>query len=91
MGQIEADKLLEVLLEARNPCGIVTKNALVLRDLDLLAPMAAHSLVHVFISVTSLDARLARTMEPRTATPPARLRTIRELILPTGRKAYCFR
>ncbi|MGD9720611.1 MAG: PA0069 family radical SAM protein [Pirellulales bacterium] len=70
---------LEVMLEARQPVGIVTKNALVTRDLDVLARLAAESLVHVFVSVTTLDAELARTMEPRTATPQARLRAIREL------------
>jgi len=70
---------LEVMYEARQPVGIVTKNALVLRDLDLLAPMAALRLVHVNVSVTTLDAELARTMEPRTSTPEARLRTITEL------------
>ena len=78
---------LEVLLEARQPLGIVTKNALVTRDLDLLVPLAKRNLVHVFISLTTLDAELARTMEPRTATPVARLRAIRELSsagVPTG-------
>lgn len=70
---------LEVMLEARQPLGIVTKNALVLRDLDLLAPLAARNLAHVYISVTTLDDQLARAMEPRTATPQARLRAIREL------------
>ena len=58
---------------------IVTKNALVLRDLDILQPMAAQNLVHVNISLTTLDADLARSMEPRTSTPLARLRAIREL------------
>jgi DNA repair photolyase len=71
--------LLEVMLEARQPVGIITKNALVLRDLDLLKPMAEQRLVHVNISVTTLDSELARTMEPRTATPAARLRAICEL------------
>ncbi len=78
---------LEVLLEARQPLGIVTKNALVTRDLDLLAPLAAANLVHVFVSVTTLDDNLARTMEPRTAAPQARLRAIHELSqagVPTG-------
>jgi DNA repair photolyase len=70
---------LEVMLDARQPVGIVTKNALVTRDLDVLAPMAAENLAHVFVSVTTLDDSLARTMEPRTATPQARLRAIREL------------
>jgi DNA repair photolyase len=71
--------LIEVLLEARQPTGIITKNALVLRDLDLLAPMAALRLVHVTLSITTLDAQLARCMEPRTSSPPARLRAIAEL------------
>lgn len=78
---------LEVMLEARQPLGIVTKNSLVTRDLDLLVPLAKRNLVHVFISLTTLDADLARTMEPRTATPAARLRAIRELSsagVPTG-------
>jgi DNA repair photolyase len=71
--------LLEVMHEANQPVGIVTKNALIARDLDLLAPMAARNLVHVFVSVTTLDAELARRLEPRTASPEARLRTIRRL------------
>ena len=71
--------ILEVLLEARQPLGMVTKNALIVRDLDLLSELARHNLVNVAISVTTLDAELARTLEPRTATPAARLRAIREL------------
>ena len=67
---------LEVMLEARQPAMIITKNALIERDLDILAPMAERGLVNVFVSVTTLDAELARRMEPRTATPAARLRTI---------------
>ncbi len=70
---------LEVLLEARQPVGIVTKNALVCRDLDLLRELAVLRLVHVAVSVTTLDADLARTMEPQTSTPAARLRAIGEL------------
>jgi DNA repair photolyase len=70
---------LEVMLEARQPVGIITKNVLVTRDLDLLSPLAANHLVHVYLSITTLDAELARTMEPRTATPQAKLRAIREL------------
>ncbi len=70
---------LQVMLEARQPVGIVTKNALVARDLDLLAPLAAEQLVHVYLSITTLDASLARTMEPRTATPQAKLRVVKEL------------
>ena len=65
---------IEVALEARQPIGVITKNALILRDIDLLTEMAAMNLVHVSISITSLDAELARTMEPRTSTPAARLR-----------------
>jgi DNA repair photolyase len=71
--------LIEVLLEARQAFGIVTKNALVLRDLDLLRPLAELNLVHVNFSITTLDAELARTMEPRTSTPAAKLRAIRAL------------
>lgn len=70
---------IEVLHEARQPFAIVTKNALVTRDLDLLREMAALDLVHVAVSVTTLDAELARKMEPRTSMPAARLRAIRAL------------
>ncbi len=70
---------LEVALEARQPIGIVTKNALVLRDLDLLREMARLNFVHVHLSVTSLDEELARAMEPRTSRPAARLRAIATL------------
>ncbi|MEQ8785008.1 MAG: PA0069 family radical SAM protein [Pirellulaceae bacterium] len=71
--------LLEVMAEANQAVTLITKNALVLRDLDLLAPMAARKLVHVGVSLTTLDASLARTLEPRTSSPEARLRCIREL------------
>jgi DNA repair photolyase len=70
---------LELMLDARQPAMIITKNALIERDVDILGPMAAHRLVHVFVSVTTLDAALARRMEPRTATPAARLRTVAAL------------
>jgi len=70
---------LQVALECRQPIGIVTKNALVVRDLDILQPMAAQRLVHVNVSVTSLNPELARVMEPRTSIPAARLRAIRSL------------
>ncbi len=76
--QITRDCLV-VMLEARQPVAIVTKNAMVLRDLDILSEMAARGLVRVMISITTLDAELARSMEPRTATPAARLRTLSEL------------
>jgi DNA repair photolyase len=72
-------RCLQVATDANQPIGIITKSALVLRDLDLLAPMAARSLLHVNISVTTLDAGLARSMEPRTSSPAGRLRAIRAL------------
>lgn len=71
--------LLEVMLEARQPVGIITKNALVLRDLDLLTQLAELRLVQVNVSVTTLDAELARSMEPRTSSPAARLQAIAKL------------
>lgn len=70
---------LEVAAEARQPVSIITKNALVLRDVELLKDMAGDRLVHVNVSITTLDAALARSMEPRTSTPAARLRAVREL------------
>jgi len=72
-------QLIEVLAEHRHPLTIVTKNALVERDIDLLAPMARDHLVHVFISVTSLDNRLASTLEPRASAPHRRLQAIANL------------
>ena len=71
--------LLRVALQSRQPIGIVTKNALIERDLDLLTEMANHNLVHSFVSVTTLDPALARDMEPRTSIPSARLRAIESL------------
>ena len=73
-------RILEVLERAGHPVGIVTKSALVLRDLDILARMAKRDLVKVAISVTTLDAKLARTMEPRASTPPRRLDALRQLV-----------
>jgi DNA repair photolyase len=70
---------LQVLVEFRNPVAIITKNLLVTRDIDLLADLARDSAAAVFLSVTTLDADLARIMEPRTAQPAARLRAIKEL------------
>jgi DNA repair photolyase len=70
---------LEVALEALQPMSIITKNALVVRDLDLLREMAAHNTIRVFFSITTLYAELARTMEPRTSTPAARLRAVRAM------------
>jgi len=71
--------ILEVLSRVNHPVGVVTKSALVLRDLDLLAPMAEKGLAKVAISVTTLDRKLARLMEPRAATPELRLETIEKL------------
>jgi DNA repair photolyase len=73
-------RILEVLDAAGHPVGIVTKSALVLRDLDILARMAKRDLVKVAISVTTLDPKLARTMEPRATTPPRRLDALRQLV-----------
>ncbi len=71
--------ILEVLHETRHPVGIVTKSALVLRDLDLLAPMSRQGLARVWLSVTTLDGALARRLEPRAAGPQRRLDTVRAL------------
>jgi len=73
-------RILEVLERAGHPVGIVTKSALVVRDLDILARMAKRDLVKVAISLTTLDAALARTMEPRASTPPRRLEALRQLV-----------
>lgn len=71
--------VLEVLAEARHPVGIVTKGALILRDLDLIAPMAGQGLAAVGISLTTLDPAVARAMEPRVPGPAQRLRVIEAL------------
>jgi DNA repair photolyase len=70
---------LEVLAECRNPVGIVTKNSLVTRDIDLLTELARHDAAAVFVSLTSLDTKLRAGLEPRTSPPRARLRTIEKL------------
>ena len=71
--------VLEVLHDCHHPVSIVTKNATVERDLDLLGPMAEKGLAQVFVSVTTLDSDLARRMEPRTSSPQRRLRAISTL------------
>jgi len=71
--------VLEVLLETRHPCTIVSKNALVERDLDLLVPMAQQQLVHVFISCAHLDNHLAAKLEPRASAPHRRIQAISAL------------
>ena len=80
-------QILEVLAAHEHPFTIVTKSALVERDLDLLAPMAEKNLCAVFVSVTTLDGELARRLEPRAAAPYRRLRAIQTLAgagIPTG-------
>ena len=71
--------VLEVLLEARCPLSIVTKGSLILRDLDLISALAKQNLVAVYISLTTLDPATKRVLEPRAASPGARLRIIRML------------
>jgi DNA repair photolyase len=79
--------ILEVLRDFRHPVGIVTKSPLILRDIDILGPMAQDGLAKVALSVTTLDRRLARLMEPRAGTPQRRLQAIKGLSeagIPTG-------
>lgn len=71
--------VLEVMVECRHAFSIITKSALVERDLDLIAPMAADRLAAVYVSITTLDPALARVMEPRAAAPARRLQTIARL------------
>ncbi len=80
-------QMLEVLLKFRHPAGMITKNALILRDKDILAEMAKLKLVSVMVSITSLKEDLRQKMEPRTATAKRRLQVIEELTkagIPTG-------
>jgi len=72
-------KCLEVFLRFRNPVGLITKNALVLRDIDILSEMAEYEIIHVLISITSMRPDLIRRMEPRTSSPVNRLDTIEAL------------
>src|SRR5262249_21478091 len=72
-------QILKVLSEFNNPGGIVTKGHLVTADIDILGDMARRTLAEVFVSVTTLDRDLARTMEPRASTPQRRLDAIRAL------------
>jgi DNA repair photolyase len=71
--------VIETLARFQHPFSIITKSALITRDIDLMAPMAAEGLVHAAVSITSLDRRLARSMEPRAATPERRLDAVRQL------------
>jgi DNA repair photolyase len=80
-------RCLEVLAECRHPVSIITKNHLVVRDLDLLTELAKHQAVCVFFSVTSLDPKLAHILEPRASAPQQRLeamRTLHEAGIPVG-------
>ena len=72
-------QILQVLSDFNNPVGIVTKNHLITRDIDILGDMAKRNLAEVFLSITTLDRDLARTMEPRASAPHRRLDAIREL------------
>jgi DNA repair photolyase len=72
-------RCLEVLVEFRNPVAIITKNHLVTRDADLLAELAKHHGAVVYVSITTLDAELARQLEPRASAPTGRLAAVREL------------
>ena len=80
-------QILRVLSDFNHPVGIVTKNHLITRDIDILADMAKRNLAEAFLSVTTLDRDLAREMEPRASTPQRRLDAVRELAaagIPTG-------
>jgi len=72
-------RCLEVLARFRNPVGVITKNALVARDIDHLAELAKYQAVVVFLSITTLDKELGRILEPRASSPRARLETLRKL------------
>ncbi len=72
-------RCLEVFVEFRNPVGIVTKNHLICRDIDLLSELAQHRAVAAFLSITTLDGELARRMEPRATQPAGRLTALSEL------------
>lgn len=72
-------RMLEVLLKYRHPVGMITKNALILRDLDILSEMASLNLVHVSVSITSLDESLRQSLEPRTASSMNRLKVVEKL------------
>ncbi|MCE2994985.1 MAG: PA0069 family radical SAM protein [Cyclobacteriaceae bacterium] len=72
-------QLLKVMAQYRHPVSIISKNGLVVRDIDLLQDLAADNLVHVYISITTLNEELRRAMEPRTASGIKRLKTVEEL------------
>lgn len=72
-------QLLEVCLAYKNPVGIITKNQLILRDLDILTQLASHQLVQVYVTITSLDESIRQKLEPRTTTYVNRLKVIEQL------------
>ena len=72
-------KLLEIFLKYRHPVGVITKNALILRDLDLLKELASYNLVSVYLSITTLNEETRRILEPRTTTITKRLYTLQKL------------
>ena len=72
-------KCLEVFLKYRNPVGMITKNSLITRDIDILSELAKLQLVNTTVTITTLDKELHRTMEPRTSAPESRLDTIEQL------------
>jgi len=79
--------VIEVLAKFRHPFSVITKSALIARDIDLIAPMAAQGLAKAYISITTLDRKLARDMEPRASTPEKRLEAVSALAkagVPTG-------
>ena len=80
-------QIIQVLSEANHPFSLVTKSALVERDIDLIAPMAAKGLASIYLSITTLDRQIARRLEPRAAAPERRFETLRKLSaagIPTG-------
>lgn len=72
-------RILEVLAETKHPVSLITKNALIERDLDLLAPMARENLAHVYLSITTLDNGLSSRLEPRASAPHSRLKAVKRL------------
>jgi DNA repair photolyase len=69
-------RILEILYETNHPVSIITKSSLIERDLDLIAPMAKQGLIHIGLSITTLNSDLARRLEPRAAAPKRRLQTL---------------
>lgn len=72
-------QILDIALRYRQPVSLITKNALIIRDIDILREMASRNLVHVYLSITSMDEHLRRIMEPRTSTYTQRFKTLEEL------------